>query len=165
MKTDELQKASHAALLQMLLELSWVPIDERLPTSEDANQYGDVDWSEGDDIWEGAFDRGYDHATHWRKIVLPNAIAQADTATPVDHNRLVRLLRSGWTPFADEISAIMADAATQIESLMSQRKEWKCTVGNENFVTDQEDIAQDWRDDGLEVVSYFVPKDQTHLPT
>jgi len=72
MKTDELQKASHALLLQMLLELSWVPIDERLPTREDANQYGDVDWSEGDDIWEGAFDRGYDHATHWRKIVLPN---------------------------------------------------------------------------------------------
>lgn len=50
----------------------------------------------------------------------------------------------------------MADAATQIESLMSQRKEWKCTVGNESFVTDQKDIAQDWRDDGLEVVSYFV---------
>jgi len=72
MKTDELQKASHALLLEMLLELSWVPIDERLPTREDANQYGDVDWSEGDDIWEGAFDRGYDHATHWRKIVLPN---------------------------------------------------------------------------------------------
>jgi hypothetical protein len=72
---DELQKASHALLLQMLLELSWVPIDERLPTREDANQYGDVDWSEGDDIWEGAFDRGYDHATHWRKIVLPNVQA------------------------------------------------------------------------------------------
>lgn len=74
--------------------------------------------------------------------------------------RLVRLLRSGWTPYADEISAIMADAATQIESLMSQRKEWKCTVGDEEFVTDQKDIAQDWRDDGLEVVSYFVPNNQ-----
>jgi len=158
MKTDELQKASHALLLQMLLELSWVPIDERLPTREDANQYGDVDWSEGDDIWEGAFDRGYDHATHWRKIVLPSAIGEArtDTAPTFDLDCLVHLLRSGWTPFADEISAIMADAATQIEYLMSQRKEWKCTVGNENFVTDQKDIAQDWRDDGLEVVSYFV---------
>lgn len=66
MKTiDELQK--------MLLELSWVLVDDRLPTKEDANKYGDVDWSDGDDIWEGAFDRGYDHATHWRKIVLPNA--------------------------------------------------------------------------------------------
>jgi|688.fasta_scaffold1564212_2 hypothetical protein len=75
--------------------------------------------------------------------------------------RLVRLLRSGWTPYADEISAIMADAATQIESLMSQRKEWKCTVGDEEFVTDQKDIAQDWRDDGLEVVSYFVPNNQS----
>ena len=81
MKTDELQKASHAALLQMLLELSWVPIDERLPTREDANQYGDVDWSEGDDIWEGGYDRGYDcgynQATHWRKIVLPNESSSA----------------------------------------------------------------------------------------
>jgi|688.fasta_scaffold206604_1 hypothetical protein len=65
MKTiDELQK--------MLLELSWVLVDDRLPTKEDANKYGDVDWSDGDDIWEGAYDRGYDHATHWRKIVLPN---------------------------------------------------------------------------------------------
>lgn len=81
MKTDELQKASHALLLQMLLELSWVSIDERLPTREDANQYGDVDWSEGDDIWEGAFDRGYDHATHWRKIVLPNVKNVATCAT------------------------------------------------------------------------------------
>ena len=79
------------------------------------------------------------------------------TAPPVALDRLVHILRSGWTPYADEISAIMADAATQIEYLMSQRKEWKCTVGNENFVTDQKDIAQDWRDDGLEVVSYFVP--------
>jgi hypothetical protein len=65
MKTiDELEK--------MLIELSWVLVDDRLPTKEDANKYGDVDWSDGDDIWEGAFDRGYDHATHWRKIVLPN---------------------------------------------------------------------------------------------
>jgi hypothetical protein len=43
---------------------------------------------------------------------------------------------------------------------MSQRKEWKCTVGSEEFVTDQKDIAQDWRDDGLEVVSYFVLNNQ-----
>lgn len=82
------------------------------------------------------------------------------TAPPVTLERLVRILRSGWTPYADEISAIMADAATQIESLMSQRKEWKCTVGDEEFVTDQKDIAQDWRDDGLEVVSYFVLNNQ-----
>jgi hypothetical protein len=64
---DELEK--------MLIELSWVLIDERLPTKGDANKYGDVDWSNGEDIWEGAFDRGYDHATHWRKIVLPNELA------------------------------------------------------------------------------------------
>ena len=52
-------------------ELSWVPVTERIPTEEDANQYGDVDWSDGKEIWEGLYSRNNKGATHWRRIVLP----------------------------------------------------------------------------------------------
>lgn len=52
-------------------ELSWIPITERLPTLEDANEYGDVDWSDGKEVWEATYAQAGQKATHWRRIVLP----------------------------------------------------------------------------------------------
>ncbi len=54
-------------------ELSWISVTERRPTEEDANEYGDVDWSDGKDIWESSFEDANEDkaATHWRRIVLP----------------------------------------------------------------------------------------------
>ena len=48
----------------------WVPVTERMPTGEDANEYGDVDWSDGKEIWEAHHTEPRE-ATHWRRIVLP----------------------------------------------------------------------------------------------
>ena len=42
-----------------------------MPTEEDINAYGDVDWSDGKEIWEGLYSRNDKGATHWRRIVLP----------------------------------------------------------------------------------------------
>ena len=54
-------------------ELSWISVTERRPAEEDANEYGDVDWSDGKDIWESSFEDANEDkaATHWRRIVLP----------------------------------------------------------------------------------------------
>jgi hypothetical protein len=54
-------------------ELSWISVTERRPTEEDANEYGDVDWSDGKDIWKSSFEDANEDkaATHWRRIVLP----------------------------------------------------------------------------------------------
>jgi hypothetical protein len=60
-----------AMLFQRLLELSWIPIIERLPTREDANDFADVEWSDGKQVWEGTFNELHDTATHWKRIVLP----------------------------------------------------------------------------------------------
>ena len=49
----------------------WIPVTERMPTEEDINAYGDVDWSDGKEIWEGLYSRNDKGATHWRRIVLP----------------------------------------------------------------------------------------------
>lgn len=60
-------------VLQMfyrLIELSWVPVTERMPTEEDADEHGDVDWSDGKEIWEAHYTEPRE-ATHWRRIVLP----------------------------------------------------------------------------------------------
>lgn len=57
-------------MFHRLLELSWIPVTERMPTEEDANEYGDVDWSDGKDIWEAHYTEPRE-ATHWRRIVLP----------------------------------------------------------------------------------------------
>jgi hypothetical protein len=51
-------------------ELSWIPVTERQPTLEDANEYGDVDWSDGKEVWETHYTEPRE-ATHWRRIVLP----------------------------------------------------------------------------------------------
>ena len=57
-------------MFRRLLELSWIPITERMPTKADANEYGDVDWSDGKDLWEAHYTEPRE-ATHWRRIVLP----------------------------------------------------------------------------------------------
>jgi len=57
-------------MFRRLVELSWVPVTERLPTEEESNEYGDVDWSDGKDIWEAHYSEPRE-ATHWRRIVLP----------------------------------------------------------------------------------------------
>ena len=49
----------------------WTPITELLPTEADSNQFCDVEWSDGKEIWEGLFSRPTKDATHWRRIVLP----------------------------------------------------------------------------------------------
>jgi hypothetical protein len=59
-----------ALLFHRLLELSWVPVTERMPTREDANDFADVEWSDGTDVWEAHYAEPRE-ATHWRRIVLP----------------------------------------------------------------------------------------------
>jgi hypothetical protein len=58
-------------MFHRLLELSWIPITERLPTREEANDFADVEWSDGKQVWEGTFNELHDTATHWKRIVLP----------------------------------------------------------------------------------------------
>lgn len=58
-------------MFHRLLELSWIPVTERRPTEDDANRCGDVEWSDGKEIWEGCYSRNDKEATHWRRIVLP----------------------------------------------------------------------------------------------
>lgn len=63
-----------AAELARLRRLDWTPVTERLPTQEDADQFGDVEWSEGECIWQGHYkfdDKAAKKATHWRPITLP----------------------------------------------------------------------------------------------
>ena len=67
----EVVKASKMAELERELNaLRWIPITERLPTIEDADEFEDVEWSDGKDIWQGNY-RNEDNATHWRRITLP----------------------------------------------------------------------------------------------
>lgn len=64
-------------LEQAVKELSkfqWNPISARLPTVDDANDYHDVEWSDGENIWQNQFTNPNiknRKATHWRRIVLP----------------------------------------------------------------------------------------------
>jgi len=51
-------------------ELSWIPVTERRPTEEDANEYGDVEYAEKGEVYQSSFDKPRE-ATHWRRIVLP----------------------------------------------------------------------------------------------
>lgn len=52
--------------------LRWIPITERLPTIEDGDQFEDVEWSCGKEIWHGSFKNSDWHSpTHWRRITLP----------------------------------------------------------------------------------------------
>ena len=59
-----------AAAMARLAQLEWVPITERLPELDDADEFEDVEWSDGRDIWQGNY-KDDDTATHWRSITLP----------------------------------------------------------------------------------------------
>ena len=59
-----------AAAMARLAQLEWVLVTERLPELDDANEFEDVEWSDGKDIWQGNY-RNEDNATHWRRITLP----------------------------------------------------------------------------------------------
>lgn len=64
---------THARRLERELNtLRWIPISERLPTIEDGNEFEDVEWSDGRDIWQGNYKNSRRHnPTHWRRITLP----------------------------------------------------------------------------------------------
>ena len=52
-------------------DLRWLPLTRIAPTEDDANSCGDVEWSDGSDIWEATYSNSK-NATHWRSISLPN---------------------------------------------------------------------------------------------
>lgn len=52
-------------------DLRWLPLNRFTPTEDDANSCGDVEWSDGSDIWEAAYSNSK-NATHWRSIRLPS---------------------------------------------------------------------------------------------
>ena len=52
-------------------DLRWLPLSRLTPTEYDANSCGDVEWSDGSDIWEAAYSNPK-NATHWRSISLPS---------------------------------------------------------------------------------------------
>lgn len=61
-------------VLKEISQLRWTPITDRMPTVGDANEYHDVEWSDGTDRWDNQFytpNMGNRKATHWRRIVLP----------------------------------------------------------------------------------------------
>lgn len=53
-----------------LTSLKWTPLTERQPAEDDGNDVGDVEFSDGSDIWQAQFD-DTERATHWRRITLP----------------------------------------------------------------------------------------------
>ena len=60
--------------LEALRFLDWTPVTKRLPTIEDANEFEDVEWSDGKDIWQNSYylpNSNQHKATHWRRITLP----------------------------------------------------------------------------------------------
>jgi hypothetical protein len=57
--------------LAKLARLDWRPVAAGLPTAEDANEFGDVEWSDGHDIWQAGWARSPHQPTHWRPIHLP----------------------------------------------------------------------------------------------
>lgn len=56
--------------LEQLFVLAWIPVTERMPTEEDGDELGDVEWSDGAQSYHCSFDKPF-NATHWRRIVLP----------------------------------------------------------------------------------------------
>lgn len=59
-----------AAELGRLRRLDWTPVTERMPERDDVNEFEDVEWSDGKDIWQCHFTDN-EGATHWRPITLP----------------------------------------------------------------------------------------------
>jgi hypothetical protein len=65
-----LAESAAAAALDELQSLRWVHITERMPTLADSSEFGDVEWSDGKNVWECRHDDP-ERATHWRKYTLP----------------------------------------------------------------------------------------------
>lgn len=65
-----LAESAAQSALDELQSLRWVSVTERMPTLADASEFGDVEWSDGDTIWECRHDDP-ERATHWRKYTLP----------------------------------------------------------------------------------------------
>lgn len=70
--TRERNEARNALRLaeSALASLTWTPLTERTPAEDDGNDVGDVEFSDGSDIWQAQFD-DTEKATHWRRITLP----------------------------------------------------------------------------------------------
>lgn len=62
-----------ATLSAKLARLDWRPVAAGLPTEADADEFGDVEWSDGKSIWQGNYAKSKHAATHWRPIHLPTA--------------------------------------------------------------------------------------------
>lgn len=62
--------ADPAKEIAALRRLRWIPLTERMPTEDDANDSHDVEWSNSGDIWQAHFTDS-ERATHWRPITLP----------------------------------------------------------------------------------------------
>ena len=67
-----------AGMRDRLAQLEWVPVTERLPERDDADEFEDVEWSDGKCIWQCSYKTGAEKrkwgtytATHWRRITLP----------------------------------------------------------------------------------------------
>jgi len=59
------------AELARLARLDWRRVAAGLPSEEDADEFGDVEWSDGHDIWQAGWARSPHQPTHWRPIHLP----------------------------------------------------------------------------------------------
>jgi hypothetical protein len=59
--------------LAKLARLDWRPVAAGLPTEEDGDELGDVEWSDGKSIWQGLWSNTYANrnGNHWRPIHLP----------------------------------------------------------------------------------------------
>lgn len=65
-----------------LASLDWRPVAAGLPTEGDEDDVGDVEWSDGVDIWQGLWSKPKTNATHWRPIHLPGQSTSGDI-TPI----------------------------------------------------------------------------------
>ena len=60
-------RASGSAALQ---QAAWLPLASHEPTLDDTDVYGDVEWSDGKEVWQGHY-LNNGKSTHWRPITLP----------------------------------------------------------------------------------------------
>ena len=65
--------AAEKARLAALARLDWRLVAAGLPTAEDGDEFGDVEWSDGKTIWQGLWSNTYANrnGNHWRPIHLP----------------------------------------------------------------------------------------------
>lgn len=69
-----LTSADVDAMEAKLALLDWRTVAAGLPSEEDADEFGDVEWSDGHDIWQAGWARSPHQPTHWRPISLPSII-------------------------------------------------------------------------------------------